>query len=41
MGKNAFGGIKSKAKIQVPAKKLKVYKNLLKGKGQGKKVKVL
>lgn len=40
VGKNAFKGIKSNAKIKVPNKKLKLYKKLLKGKGQGKKVKI-
>ena len=30
-------GIHAKAKIKVPKKKLKSYKKLLKGKGQGKK----
>ncbi len=40
IGKNAFKGIKSTAKIKVPSSKLKKYKKLLKGKGQGKKVKI-
>lgn len=40
VGKNVFKGIKSNAKIKVPASKLKSYKQLLKGKGQGKKVKI-
>ncbi|MBO5524476.1 MAG: hypothetical protein J5986_12535, partial [Roseburia sp.] len=40
VGKNAFEGIKSTAKIKVPAKKLSAYKKLLKGKGQGSKVKI-
>ena len=40
VGKNAFKGINAKAKIKVPKKKLKAYKKLLKGKGQGKKVKI-
>lgn len=34
VGKNALKGIHAKAKIKVPAKKLKAYKKLLKGKGQ-------
>ncbi|HCT90862.1 MAG TPA: hypothetical protein DF613_05715 [Lachnospiraceae bacterium] len=41
VGKNAFKGIHTAAKIKVPAKKLKAYKKLLKGKGQGKKVKIV
>ena len=41
VGKNTFKSIKSTAKIKVPAKKLKAYKKLLKGKGQGKKVKIV
>lgn len=41
VGKNAFKGIKANAKIKVPAKKLNAYKRLLKGKGQGKKVKIV
>lgn len=40
VGKNALKGIKLTAKIKVPAKKLTAYKKLLKGKGQGKKVKI-
>lgn len=40
VGKNAFKGIKPTAKIKVPSSKLKKYKKLLKGKGQGKKVKI-
>lgn len=40
VGKNAFKGIKSTAKIKVPSSKLKKYKKLMKGKGQGKKVKI-
>ena len=39
IGQNAFKGIKSTARIKVP-KRLKAYKKLLKGKGQGKKVKI-
>ena len=40
VGKNAFKGIKSNAKIKVPSGKLKAYEKLLKGKGQGKEVKI-
>lgn len=40
VGANALKGINSKAKIKVPAAKLDVYKELLKGKGQGSKVKI-
>lgn len=40
-GKNALKGIKSTAKIKVPAKKLSAYKKLFKNKGQGGKVKVI
>ncbi|MBO5302698.1 MAG: leucine-rich repeat protein [Lachnospiraceae bacterium] len=40
VGKNTFKGINSKATIKVPKKKLAAYKKLLKGKGQGKKVKI-
>lgn len=40
VGQNAFKGIKSTAKIRVPSKQLKAYKKLLKGKGQGKKVRI-
>ncbi len=40
VGKNAFKGIKSNATIKVNAKKLSEYKKLLKGKGQGSKVKI-
>ena len=38
VGKNAFKNIDAKATIKVPASKLKAYKKLLKGKGQGRKV---
>lgn len=38
--KNALKGIHNKAKIKVPKNKFKAYKKLLKGKGQGKKVKI-
>ena len=41
VGKNAFKGINSKAKITVPKKKYTSYKKLMKGKGQGKKVKIV
>ena len=41
VGKQAFKGINAKATIKVPAKKLKAYKKLLKGKGQGSKVKIV
>ena len=41
VGKNALKGIKSTAKVRVPAKKLPVYKKLFKNKGQGKKVKIV
>lgn len=41
VGKNAFKGIDKNAKIKVPKKKLSTYKKLLKGKGQGKKVKIV
>ncbi len=40
VGKNAFKGINAKAVIKVPAKKKAAYTKLLKGKGQGKKVKI-
>jgi arabinoxylan arabinofuranohydrolase len=40
VGKAAFKGINAKAKIKVPAKKLKAYKKVLKGKGQKKSVKI-
>lgn len=40
IGKNAFKGIKSNAKIKVPAKKLKAYKKLLKGRGLSNKAKI-
>ena len=41
VGKNALKGINAKAQIKVPAKKWNAYKKLLKGKGQGKKVKII
>lgn len=40
VGKNAFKGIHSNAKIKVPKAKYKAYKKLLKSKGQSKKVKI-
>lgn len=40
VGKAALKGIHAKAKIKVPAKKLKAYTKKLKGKGQGKGVKI-
>lgn len=40
VGKKAFKGISTKATIQVPKKKVKAYKTLLKAKGIGNKVKV-
>ena len=41
VGKSTFKGIHKNAKIKVPAKKLKAYKKLLKGKGQKKTVKIV
>lgn len=41
VGSKAFKGIHTKAKIKVPKTKLKDYKKRLKGKGQGKKVKIV
>lgn len=41
IGKNAFKGIRANARIKVPASRLKAYQALLKGKGQGKKVKIV
>lgn len=41
VGRDAFKGIKQNAKIKVPARQLKIYKKLLKGKGQGSKVKIV
>ncbi|MBQ6843764.1 MAG: leucine-rich repeat domain-containing protein [Agathobacter sp.] len=41
VGKNALKGIYAKATIKVPSSKLKSYKNLLKNKGQGTKVKIV
>ncbi len=40
VGKNAFKGINKNAVIKVPKKKRKAYKNILKGKGQAKSVKI-
>lgn len=40
VGVNALKGIKATAKIKVPAKKFSLYRKLLKGKGQGKKVSI-
>jgi hypothetical protein len=41
VGSGALKGISKKAKIKVPSAKLKNYKKLLKGKGQGSKVKIV
>ena len=41
VGKNALKAIKPNAKIKVPPKKYKAYQKLFKGKGQGKKVKII
>lgn len=41
LGKNALKGIRSTAKVKVPAKKLSAYKKLFKNKGQGRKVKIV
>lgn len=40
VGKNALKGIKSNAKIKVPAKKRNAYRKILQKKGQGKKVQI-
>ena len=40
-GSNAFKGIYAKAKIKVPASKLKTYKKLLKNKGLGSKAQII
>ncbi|MBD5135668.1 MAG: leucine-rich repeat domain-containing protein [Lachnospiraceae bacterium] len=40
VGNNAFKGINKNAVIKVPSSKLKAYTKLLKGKGQGSKVKI-
>ena len=40
VGAKAFSGINAKAAIKVPKKQLKAYKKVLKGKGQGKKVRI-
>jgi hypothetical protein len=41
VGSGAFKGISKKATIKVPSAQLKNYKKLLKGKGQGSKVKIV
>ncbi len=41
VGENSLKGINAKATIKVKAKKLSSYKKLLKGKGQGSKVKIV
>ena len=41
VGKKAFSGIYAKAKVKVPSSKKKAYKKLLKGKGLGKKAKIV
>ena len=41
VGKNAFKGSKENATIKVPKQKVNSYKKLLKGKGLGKKVKII
>lgn len=41
VGRSAFNGIHAKAKIKVPAKKMKAYKRLLKKKGQKSSVKII
>lgn len=41
VGKKAFSGIHSKARVKVPSSKKKAYKKLLKGKGLGKKGKIV
>ncbi len=41
VGKNAFRGIHPQARIKVPGKKLGSYKKLMKGKGQGSRVKIV
>ena len=41
VGSKAFSGINKKAKIKVPAKKLRAYQKLLKNKGQSKSVKIV
>jgi len=41
VGSNALKGIHEKAKIKVPKAKLNAYRNLLKNKGQGKKVTIV
>lgn len=41
VGRKAFSGIYAKAKVKVPSGKKKTYKKLLKGKGLGKKAKIV
>ena len=41
VGKNAFKGIHSNAKMKVPSNKKSAYKKLMKGAGLGKKVKIV
>ena len=41
IGKNAFKNIYKKARIKVPASKVRTYKKLLNGKGQKKTVKIV
>lgn len=41
VGRSAFKGIHAKAKIKVPAKKMRAYKRLLKKKGQKSSVKII
>lgn len=41
VGKKAFSGIYTKAKVKVPSGKKKAYKKLLKGKGLSKKAKIV
>ena len=41
VGRSAFKGIHAKARIKVPAKKMKAYKRLLKKKGQKSSVKLI
>ena len=40
-GAGAFKGIHAKASIKAPKKKLSAYRKILKGKGQGKKVRIV
>ncbi len=41
VGKNALKGISARARIKVPSRKVAAYRKLLKGKGQGKKVRIV